>query len=63
MCFLIKKIFDDKKKSDLCDRFFVLNQNFLLNMLKLFKIPGFSKFQGKVANLFSIYIKNIYSLL
>ena len=41
MCFLIKKSFDDVKKTYLYDRFFFSTQNFTTEHVKLLKIPGF----------------------
>ena len=41
--FFNKKYFADDKKNYKLDRIFVSNQIFLINMLKLLKIPGFSR--------------------
>ena len=47
MC-LKKKFNDDDKKNYLYFRLFVSNQNIILNILKLFRIPGFSGFLFKI---------------
>jgi len=39
----MKKKFNDEKKPYLYDRFFVSNQILQMKMLKLLKIPGFSR--------------------
>ena len=41
MCFLIKKMFDDNKKSYLYDGFFVLNRNFTTEHDKIVKHSRF----------------------
>ena len=52
MFFNIKK-FDDDKFCYLYGRFFESNRNFTTERVKIVKIPGFSRFPGKVATLLS----------
>ena len=50
--FILKKIFDDEKKTSFVKKNILFqNENFLLSMLKLFKIPSFLNFLLKIQGL------------
>jgi len=51
MCFIIENFLTITKVFYLYDRFFVSNRNFTTEHVKIIKIPGFSRFPGKVATL------------
>ena len=58
MCFFIKKIYDDnKKKSYLYDKFLCQIEILLLNIIKLFKIPGFPGFLFKTPGFSTFFVK------